>query len=84
MYGCKLVSIHDVDPVVMISSFTGGYCGAVPQIENGFVTNVSSVEFGGQVVYTCYPGFSITNEDRMPVLCQANKTWSQRPACVGK
>ncbi|CAL2041939.1 unnamed protein product [Caenorhabditis brenneri] len=58
------------------------YCGAVPQIANGYVDSATNVSFGGQVKYSCHKGFFFSSgKDIETVYCGELGKWSTPPPC---
>ncbi len=60
------------------------YCGAVPQIRNGYISNVTSVQLGGSANYTCIDGYDLTLDPNGPLICASNGSWVNVPSCTGK
>ncbi|ULT97657.1 hypothetical protein L3Y34_005467 [Caenorhabditis briggsae] len=58
------------------------YCGAVPQIANGYVDSATNVSFGGQVKYSCHKGFFFSSgKDIETVYCGELGKWNTPPPC---
>ena len=61
------------------------YCGAVPQIDNGFAVEASNVTYRGVANYQCYAGFSFPSGNFLEsIVCMDNGQWSPRPNCQGE
>ena len=51
-------------------------------IENGYVDSSTGSQFGDNVTYSCYNGFSLTTSGI--VMCQDDGTWAAAPNCTGE
>ena len=63
-------------------SFTGGYCGFAPTIENGYIVMATGVQGGDRTEYECKAGYH-TN-DTTVIACLSNNTWEPPPRCSCK
>ncbi|KAI6214115.1 Sushi, von Willebrand factor type A, EGF and pentraxin domain-containing protein 1 [Aphelenchoides besseyi] len=57
------------------------YCGAVPQIANGFAVSATNVTFGGMAKYECYDGFSFPSGKKSEEVRCGDDGWSKPPKC---
>lgn len=60
-------------------------CGDIPVVENGKVSGSGTAAdnlYQAQHFVTCNDGFSLIGSNTFA--CQADKTWSAVPSCLGK
>lgn len=55
------------------------YCVNIPDVQNGFIKNFTSSQFGGRVTYECFEGFGLVGTNY--VMCQNDGSWSAKPSC---
>ena len=63
-------------------SFTGGFCGAVPGVDHGYVENTTSLLTQGSATYKCFQGFTRNGNSKTP--CLDTREWDSRPTCTGE
>ncbi|XP_053386777.1 complement receptor type 1-like [Mercenaria mercenaria] len=54
-------------------------CGPIPSIENGVHTDPENILIGGNLTYSCLPGFEMDGSSN--VVCMPPGNWSQTPVC---
>ena len=60
------------------------YCGAVKDVDNGLVVNITGFVFESEVRYGCFDGFEMSPADGAVVKCEADGDWGDPPLCTGK
>ena len=75
------IQLHvSIDKFTCISSSSGVYCGAPPQVLNSH-RSVSGHYFNDTVIYTCHTGFILRGKGT--ITCQSDSHWSTPPECQG-
>ncbi|CAD6196234.1 unnamed protein product [Caenorhabditis auriculariae] len=65
-----------------VSSCQPIFCGAVPQIANGYAVSATNVTFGGVAKYSCYKGFAFASGKSVEVVqCTNEGHWTPPPQC---
>ena len=54
------------------------YCGQPPLIDNGYVESSTGVQFGDDVMYKCYNGYTTSVPS---VACKNDGQWEDAPTC---
>ena len=60
---------------------TAVYCSFPPSIPNGYVLNATTLFHGGEALYTCFEGFSLSSQG--PITCEDTGQWAAPPMCTG-
>ena len=63
---------------------TAVYCGAAPPVLNGFVENITSPSYQGELKYGCFQGFTLSGSNVVRCLYDATLKkgrWDATPSC---